>query len=381
MNNNDRVFILISNYLPDKQESMRRYAEALKSGLAEFGYDVELWTPPVIFSCLFRNTGNGLGKWLGYLDKWIIYPLILKLTLCAPRYRKNNVCFHVCDHSNAPYLAVLPKNRSGITCHDVLAIQAALGYEDTYCEASKTGRILQSWILRNLMKAERLVAVSQYTMDQLLMLSGSQLTKRKWTVVHNFYNAEFYHMPSEEYRYYLKRLGIPEGQEFILHIGSSLPRKNRRLLIKLLVELGNSWNGKVCFTGQPIDSQLAAEIEKYGLKERVISVVKPTHLELIALYSACVAFVFPSYSEGFGWPVIEAQACGAPVLASNISPIKEIGGEGALLYAPDDVQGFASGLKEILNTDYRQEIVQKGFQNTRRFERRKLIAKIIELYN
>ena len=360
---------------------MRRYAEGLKQGLEESGCKVAIWSPLILFSYFVKNTTTGLGKWLGYLDKWLLYPVILKILMLLPRYRKENIFFHICDHSNAPYLAVLPAARSGITCHDVLAIQAALGHEGTYCEASKTGRILQSWILRNLMKAERLVAVSQYTMDQLLMLIGPQLTKRKWTVVHNFYNAEFYPMSPEQYRYCLKGLGIPEEQEFIMHIGSSLPRKNRVLLIKLLVELGNSWNGKVCFTGQPIDSQLAAEIEKYGLKERVISVVKPTHLELIALYSACVAFVFPSYSEGFGWPVIEAQACGAPVLASNISPIKEIGGEGALLYAPDDVQGFASGLKEILNTDYRQEIVQKGFQNTSRFERRTLIAKIIELYN
>src|SRR5690606_30874322 len=105
--------------------------------------------------------------------------------------------------------------------------------------------------------------------------------------------------------------------------------------------------------GQKISDKLQKAIEKHGLQSRVISVVKPNHMELVALYSACTAFVFPSYSEGFGWPVIEAQACGAPVIASNIAPMQEVCGQGAQLVDPDDAIGFAEALLNLQDPDVR----------------------------
>src|SRR3989337_3847247 len=115
--------ILIGNYPLDRQESMSKYATNIVEGLKSRHIDVKLWRPFVFFAKGRGTTTRGISKWLGYLDKWIVFPLVLRLRALKPEHKGKNVFFHVCDHSNAPYLASLPSTRSGITCHDVLAIR------------------------------------------------------------------------------------------------------------------------------------------------------------------------------------------------------------------------------------------------------------------
>ncbi|WP_257668492.1 glycosyltransferase family 4 protein [Parapedobacter tibetensis] len=374
--------ILIGNYPLDRQESMTKYATNLHHGLISENIPVKLWKPPVFFAKGRISTTTGLSKWLGYLDKWIIFPTLLKLRLLKPKYRRKNVFFHVCDHSNAPYLASLPASRSGITCHDVLAIRGALGFADAYCPASKTGIILQKWILKNLTHAKRLASVSQFTMNQLttLAVNGHRQSEKKWKVVHNSFNAPFKPMDKAECLPFLERCKISPDQSYILHVGSSLPRKNRKMVVDMIDAIDTRWDGFICFAGQPIDQALASHIEKLGLKDRVISVVKPDHQMLVALYSACEAFVFPSFSEGFGWPLIEAQACGAPVIASNIEPMPEISNGTALHADPYNKDAFADAFLQLLQPTVRERMIQQGFENCKRFDNKLLIKKFINLY-
>src|SRR4051812_8571498 len=135
---------LIGNYRPDRQESMIRFAQMLQAGLIRAGHQTEIWWPTVILGRFAKSTNAGIGKWLGYLDKWVFFPLVLKWRLLT--IGRDKILFHVCDHSNSPYLKHLPLQRTGITCHDVIAIRGGLGYADAYCDASKMGKILQRWI-------------------------------------------------------------------------------------------------------------------------------------------------------------------------------------------------------------------------------------------
>jgi glycosyltransferase involved in cell wall biosynthesis len=361
--------ILIGNYLPDKQESMKLFAKMLERGFQSAGYETELWLPKVFFGRFSSNTYGGIGKWLAYLDKWLLYPLYLRLRLMAGSYNMSNARFHICDHSNSPYLAHLPKDITAITCHDVLAIRGALGFKDAYCEASRLGVILQKWILSNLCKAKRLACVSMFTMRQLneLDAGNKNMQQKDWRVIVNAFNQDFYPANTDMSHPRLRALGVSPEIPYILHVGSSLPRKNRKLLVGMLAVLREQWNGMVCFTGQAIDDELKKEIMHYGLQDRVISVVNPAHDDLVALYSACEAFVFPSYSEGFGWPVIEAQACGAPVLTSNIEPMPEVSGMAAKLENPDNAKDFADAFLSLQNREIRSDLIKKGFENCARF--------------
>ncbi|MDT3404790.1 glycosyltransferase family 4 protein [Mucilaginibacter terrae] len=371
--------ILISNYIPDGQESMKRFAEMLHREYPTFGIETELWYPTVLFGSGFKSTNAGLGKWLGYIDKWILFPLILRWRVLVGGLNKPGVHFHIGDHSNSPYLAHLPSNQSLITCHDVIAIRAGLGFTDSNQQASSFGKILQRWILGNLKKAKRLATVSQFTLNQLKELAP-EVKDKKWEVILNPFNAEFGPLSEAEKDRLLQNTGIKNGQKFILHIGSGLPRKNRPMLLKMVNELSDKWDGYICYAGDEPDSELLDTAKQYGLQDRVVYIIKPPHEVLRALYNACEAFVFPSFNEGFGWPLIEAQACGAPVIASNFEPMPEVSGGAAIHADPYKPQEFAEALLRLQDEHFRSELIAKGFENCKRFQMEKIMKQYIALH-
>ena len=373
--------ILISNYIPDGQESMKRFAEMLHREYPRFGIETELWFPNVFLGKGFKSTNAGLGKWLGYIDKWILFPLILRWRTFTRGLNKPGISFHVCDHSNSPYLKHLPATRSLITCHDVIAIRGGLGYAGSNQQTSSFGKILQKWILGNLKKAKRLASVSQFTLNQLKELApDAQANFKNWKVILNPFNAEFGIISDADKNALLQQAGITPGQKFILHIGSGLPRKNRAMLIKMVHELGSQWNGYICYAGDAPDDELLAEVNKHGLQDRIIFVVKPSHEVLRTLYNACEAFVFPSFNEGFGWPLIEAQACGAPVIASNFEPMPEVTGGAAIHADPHSAREFADALLKLSQPLVREQLIAQGFENCKRFEMERIIKQYVALH-
>jgi glycosyltransferase involved in cell wall biosynthesis len=374
--------ILIGNFLSDKQESMNRFAQILHTGFREAGHTAEIWQPKAYFSARSRSTISGIGKWLAYIDKWIVFPIQLRWRLQNKALKSPSVHFHICDHSNAPYLNYLPADRTVITCHDVLAIRGALGYADAYCPASGAGKILQRWILSHLRKAKRLGADSDNTLRHLYELVAAQAPVDKiWEVIHVSFNADFRPMEWAERAPLLQSVGIDVNESFLLCVGSALPRKNRKLLLDMAAELGTQWTGRICYAGQAIEPELMQHARSLGLQERVISVTNPSHVTLVALYSSCSALVFPSFSEGFGWPVIEAQACGAPVIASNIEPMPEVSGGAALHADPTKPQAFAKAFMTLQDNALRMDIIQRGFANCKRFELNRMIKAYLKLHS
>jgi glycosyltransferase involved in cell wall biosynthesis len=373
----DIKIILIGNYLPDKQESMIRFAQMLDLGFRRAGVSSEIWWPIAFFGVKAKSTSSGLGKWLGYLDKYIIFPFVLRWRLLNKTLNGSNVRFHVCDHSNAPYLKYLPADRTSITCHDVIAIRGGMGYTQFATPASSLGKLLQKWIFYYLSRSKLLASVSQFTLNQLRELLVDQASNQKeWQVIYNAFNADFRPMKANKRRTLLNKAGLRPDRPFLLHVGSEMPRKNRKLLLEMVFALGNNWDGFICYAGSAIDEALIVLAKRLGLQDRVVSIANPDHNTLVALYSACEAFIFPSLAEGFGWPVIEAQACGAPVIASNIEPIPEVSGGAALLANSTKPQEFADALLLLKEDSVRSKLIQQGYLNCRRFE----LAPIIDSY-
>jgi len=372
--------IIVGNYMPDHQESMNRFAHMLVNNYSQCGLSNELLLPPVFMGLFLKNSKNGISKWVGYLDKYFVMPIYLILYRCR-HILSSNQYYHIADHSNAPYLFFLPKKRTIITCHDVLAIRGALGYKEAMCEASAFGKILQKWILFSLLKAKNIASVSSYTLNQLLELSNNYgRTPQNWAVIHNSLNADFYQLSLNKVYDIFKKNNLCLDTGYLLHVGSSLPRKNRSLLIKMLISLGNSYNGKVVFAGVKLDKGLIDLISVNNLFNRVVSIEKPSHILLQALYSGCDAFIFPSYSEGFGWPIIEAQACGAPVLSSEFGPMQEVGGDGAFYADPHDPASFANAFNSLNQDLEKEKVVKNGFINIKRFNNDQMIRSYIDMF-
>lgn len=374
------IVCIVSNYRKDKQESMNRFAAMLRVEYEKQGVHVLEIKPPVILGYLFKHTNSGTGKWIAYLDKWILTPCLL----IGYRLRflfKKKVYYHIADHSNAPYLFWLPKRNTLITCHDVLAIRGALGDPAAWCKASKTGVWLQKWILFHLLKARKIGAVSTTTLHQLIELARSRKKQhhdRFWKVVYNGFNGRFYRPDIAFINQMLETISL-QRSAYLLHVGSGLPRKNRILLIKMLLESGADFKGSIVFAGKPLEDEVRIMIDRFHLNERVRTVENPSHELLLALYAGCDAFVFPSWSEGFGWPVVEAQACGAPVIASNLQPMPEIGGSGALYAAPDQPEEFANAYRALLDPALREVLIREGFNNTLRFSSTAMVNSYLQL--
>ena len=117
---------------------------------------------------------------------------------------------------------------------------------------------------------------------------------------------------------------------------------------------------------------------EWGLEGQVISRPEPTDEELGVLYSGALALLFPSLQEGFGWPILEAQSCGCPVITSNRAPLTEVAGEAALLIDPENEAAAAELIAARL--DSLAELREAGFENLKRFDRDRLMKRYEQFF-
>jgi glycosyltransferase involved in cell wall biosynthesis len=115
-----------------------------------------------------------------------------------------------------------------------------------------------------------------------------------------------------------------------------------------------------------------------GLADKVVELQGVGNEDLGALYSSAVASLFPSLQEGFGWPIVEAQACGCPVFTSNRAPMTEVGGNAAVYFDPTQITSAADTI--IQHLPRVQEMRQAGLENAKRFRTEAMIAGYVALY-
>jgi glycosyltransferase involved in cell wall biosynthesis len=375
--------LLIGNYANDRQESMLRFTGMLQDGLMAASCAVEVIAPRPFLGKL-RPAGIGVGKWLGYVDKYLIFPIQLRRRLLKtrnpePTIRTESVVVHICDHSNAPYAAHVCGTPCVVTCHDLGAVRGALG-EPTYCPPSRMGHVLQRWILRSLARAARIVCDSTATECDVHRLLGPRCPSTEVVLLGQ--NQTLAKRPAHEVENCLAQalprldLNLP----FLLHVGSSLARKNRDGVIRILHRVKDGWKGQLVFAGEALPGELQVLVRDLGLSDRVTVVERPDTIVLEALYNRAFALLFPSRFEGFGWPVIEAQACGCPVLCSDASSLPEVAGAGALIRPVEDEAGFAHDLLSLTDPAVRTALIERGTANLPRFEAKQMIDRYLAVY-
>ena len=156
--------------------------------------------------------------------------------------------------------------------------------------------------------------------------------------------------------------------------------KNREGVLRIFALTKNDWNGQLVFAGLGLTPELRSLGQELGVLERVVEVEGPENELLEALYSSAMVLLYPSRFEGFGWPIIEAQACGCPVICSNREPMSEVGGEGALTAEVDDEPAMARALLQLTEPAERARWSEKSLRNAERFRAEKMIGHYIELY-
>ena len=150
------------------------------------------------------------------------------------------------------------------------------------------------------------------------------------------------------------------GYPYLLYVGSHKPHKNLHRLLEAYGVSGTREEVKLVITGKPSPS-LQVVIQELRLGERVEFVDLASNEELARLYRGAFAFVFPSLYEGFGLPPLEAMACGAAVLTSNVCSLPEVMGDAGLLVDPLDVGAIADGIRRLVHDgELRAKLQQRG---------------------
>jgi glycosyltransferase involved in cell wall biosynthesis len=149
----------------------------------------------------------------------------------------------------------------------------------------------------------------------------------------------------------------------------------------VFIKIKDQWNGYLVFAGAPLDGEMASLIAQYDISSRVIQVAGFSASTLEALYNGAFALVYLSRFEGFGLPIIEAQACGCPVLcSSDCGPFPEIVGDSAVLRPSKDIDGFAEAILRLEGLSERESLIKKGFQNVEKFSAQRMVNDYARLY-
>jgi glycosyltransferase involved in cell wall biosynthesis len=366
------MVLLIGNYPLDRQQSMQRFTLMMLQGLTAAGVPAEVAAPAPIMGQLF-GASNFIGKWLAYIDKFVFFPRELR-----KRLAERPAIVHICDHSNAMYAAGVSAMPTVVTCHDLIAVRSALG-EELRCPVSFTGKMLQRWILRSLCHADALVCISNATRDDAKRLVKCDDAMPKIEVANLGLSYPYWKLSQSEAMTRLKN--IPGFElPFVLHVGSNLPRKNREGVLRIFARNRDKWDARLVFAGEALDATQLSVAAQLGIGDRIIQVKDATDELLEALYNCAIALVYPSFSEGFGWPIIEAHACGCPVVSSNLAPLPEAAGDAGLFHDVDDEAGFAADLLRLDDSAERALWSEKSLRNAERFSTQKMISRYIDIY-
>jgi glycosyltransferase involved in cell wall biosynthesis len=159
-----------------------------------------------------------------------------------------------------------------------------------------------------------------------------------------------------------------------------LRRKNRDGALRIFARCKEKWNARLVFVGDALTQELLSLADRLGISDRIMQVPDASDELLEALYNRAVALLYPSRFEGFGWPVIEAQACGCPVVCSNSGPLPEAAGDAGLFHDVDDEAGFAADLLTLSDPARRAIWSEKSLRNAERFSTSRMVSQYIDIY-
>ncbi len=275
------------------------------------------------------------------LNRYAWYPLWLR------RARSNFDVFHIVDHSYAHLANYLPARRTIATCHDLDLFRPLL--EPSHASRNAILRLIAAHVLNGLRRASIVTCDTFATRDALLE-SGIG-AERNTIVIHNGVDAEtLAAVDAEAEEAAAQILGPPDPDRIeILHVGLVGRRKRIDVALKVFAEVCREFPGaRLIRAGGPLNDELRKLATSLGIIERIITLPFVPRKVLGAIYRRSALLLMPSEAEGFGLPVIEALACGTPVVASDIPALREVGGAVTEYCPVGDVERWREAATAIL---------------------------------
>ncbi len=216
-------------------------------------------------------------------------------------------------------------------------------------------------------RAVKILTVSEFTRQQIVEWSGVPEAK----VFNVSCGVEEAYKPDGE------RYGLPFP--YVLCVSNRKKHKNERRVVEAFAKAPLDQRMHLVFTGEST-VDLTDLTERHNLTPRVNFIGEVPEGELPCLYRGALALIFPSLYEGFGLPLLEAMACGTPVLTSNVTAMPEIAADAALLVDPTSIEQISDGLRQIVSDNSLQKWLRvKGIAQARRFSWARTASKVHEL--
>jgi glycosyltransferase involved in cell wall biosynthesis len=331
--------------------SIERYARELAAN-----------TPPGTVAQVVRvNRSAGLKGAL--YDRYLKYPHI------ARQIRAD--CNIIVSESYSFLLLGLPPERTVVVCHDLHPL-IYRGWSGTY-------RLRYKLNLRLMSRARAIVTVSEHTKKDLIKYCPF-IPPEKVFAIHNGLERKWKRVPDETRLEHLRRTYSLEGKSVILHVGNDNWYKNFTALLRAFatIDAPNLTLVKVGDCG----AANQALLQQLGIANRFVHIRGADDEQLMCLYSIAEMLAFPSLHEGFGWPPLEAMACGCPVITTRTASLPEVCSDACLYVDPRDAEQIAAAIRKLLQEpDTRADLIQRGLLQAQKFDWRKTAQAILQLGN
>ena len=306
-----------------------------------------------------------------FLNRWADYPRFLR------RHARDFDCFHICDHSYAHLAFSLPGPRTGVFCHDLDTFRSVL-----YPQLEPRPywfRMMSQRALKGLQRASVVFYTTEAVKNEILaagVLDEQRLVKAPYGI-----SPEYTELPGDVAPK-IDTLATIGDSPFLLHVGNCIPRKRIDVLLDVyeavlralpglwLVQVGGEWT--------PAQRD---QIARLGIAKSIIQLGRQNRNVVAEFYRRAKLVLMPSENEGFGLPVVEAMACGAPLVASDIPVLREVGEQYAVYCRLADIQHWSETIVTILQGKHRLPSREDRLRHARKFTWAEHTRKILTTYS
>jgi glycosyltransferase involved in cell wall biosynthesis len=337
---------VIADLLEEQWPSMDLVADMLMDRLrSEHGdrIDATLVRPPLRRRATWWR-GAGASRSAFTIDRFVNrfydYPRALRGAVAA------HDVFHVVDHSYAQMVHALPAGRTVVTCHDLDTFRSVLdpGREPR----SAAFRAMTRRILDGVRRAGHVACDTEATRDRLVTDAG--VDPARTSVVLNGPHPSCTPDPEPDADAEAgRRLAGATRSVDLLHVGSTIARKRIDVLLRVFAGVrAGCPSARLVRVGGPLTADQRALARELGVDSAIVVLPFLDRSTLAAVYRRSALVLLPSEREGFGLPMLEALACGTPVVASDIEALREVGGTAAIYCPPDDLDAWVVAVTRAL---------------------------------
>ena len=357
----------------DRPFGLPRYSQSLRKCLEDAGVDfrIAVPSPPGLarpLASLMKAVGADLDTFL------TSFPLSISLAEDSVK--------HFTEETLATLLRFSNFERTIVTVHDIspdwLVDRSVLG---SY--RYPIYRLFHRLSLAGLREADLIITDTQHIKEQLVAAIGydeRRIVVIPLGVAHDLFR------PQSAPPAALNALGLDGDRPYILHVGTDAPRKNVPGVIKAFAQVNRRMpNLLLVKVGKPAwmteHQKVQDLIRELDLESSFVAIGHVSDEDLAVLYNGATLLVYPSFYEGFGLPVLEAMACGTPVITSNTSCLPEVAGNAAITVDPYDVEALAGAMHRVLaDADLQQDLRRRGLERAAGFTWERTAQETVQVY-